>query len=1017
MRRVTQSTRWCLILLALCVPLSVQTQAQGQDLETSLARALHENDAAGVEALVRAHRLDIKPVVERWIVEGLTEDGGLAMDLASQLAQAFEDIHGERSLVVRTQFAAQLSDGHRATKVRADELYEDAVARRGNSEERDAVRDQLLEAESLYRSIDDRAGLAATLGQLGYISWFLDRPSYLTYNEEALALRREIDDRQLMGNTLNDLGLYHRAVDRDYRKALEVYQESESIRWAIGDSVSLSRTLPNIALSYEGTGDFESALTYYHKGAELYLAVGDTARYIGQRNNSAGVLTDVLERHSEALLEMLQLKEELKAIDDPRTEALVTNSIGVVSRRLGDFENAILSYQDVIALSEEHGFDDLLAGALNNIGVVMIWMERFDRAAPFFERARSVLQNMDEPDQELMTLINLGSASFETKNFKASIDWLNQARDMAIEYSDSVSLGSIEIGLGNSTLRVEGPEAAQAHYERALEIADSFEVPDLLAGALFGMGEAAEYLGRNDDALDWYLRGARSMESTRGLLRAEEDKAGHLAQQRYLFEDVIDFMSKQAVESGDPAWIAASFSFAEQAKARAFVDQLAEALADVENGVDPQLLEDQQVLTDNLVWLRDELTVETDRERRAELKALIREQETEFDRVERDLRERNSAYAQLRYPEPVDLMTVQSRLSPDELALSYSVGDTSSTVWAITANDVSIHLLPVRDELSGAIDVLRFALEDPEAVDAATFGSSSRALHDMLVGPVAGQISEAARVIIMADDVLNYVPFEALTTTSGATWADHTYLLEAAEFVYVPSATVWAQLTDRERPEATHDFLAVGNPDFGTTNSLSNLRGATLEQLPFTEEEVDRIARLFPAERTRVLTGEGATESAVRDAVSSASYKYVHFATHGLIDDDRPDYSALALAVGSSVGEGLLQASEIFNLSFNADLVVLSACETGLGQLIQGEGMVGLTRAFMYAGASSLVVSLWSVSDSSTAVLMQHFYDEMIGNGQSKSGALQSAKLALLEEPGTAHPFHWAPFVLTGATH
>ena len=1005
-------TIW-LFLFVLYLPLS--SQAQDQDLEMSLARALYVDDSAAVEELVSAHRLDIKPVVEAWIVDALAGDDMLAMDLATQLAQAFEDVHGEKSLVVRTEYAASLSRADQGTKVQADSLYEDAVARRGNSDEREAVRDQLLEVEALYRSIEDRAGLAATLGQLGYISWFLDRPSYLTYNVEALALRREIDDRQLMGNTLNDLGLYHRAIDRDFRKALDVYQESETIRWAIGDSVALSRTLPNIALSYEGIGDFESALTYYHKGAELYLAVGDTARYIGQRNNSAGVLTDVLERHSEALLEMLQLKEELKAIDDPRTEALVTNSIGVVSRRLGDFENAILNYQDVIALSEEHGFDDLLAGALNNIGVVMIWMERFDRAAPFFERARDVLQNMDEPDQELMTLINLGSANFETKNFEASIDWLNQARDMAVEYSDSVSLGSIEIGLGNSKLRTEGPEAAQTHYENALVIAGSFEVPDLHAGALFGMGEAAEHLGRADEALDWYVRGAESMESTRGLLRAEEDKAGYLAQQRYLFEDVIDFMSRQAVETADPAWTAASFSFAEQAKARAFVDQLAEALADVENGVDPQLLEDQQVLTDNLVWLRDELTVETDRERRAELKALIREQETEFDRVERDLRERNTAYAQLRYPEPVDLLAVQSRLSPEDLALSYSVGDTSSTVWAITTSDVSVHLLPVRDELSSAIDVLRFALEDPDAVDAATFGASSSALHDMLVGPVAGKIASADRVIIMADDVLNYVPFEALTTEAGASWADHTYLLEAAEFVYVPSATVWAQLTDRERPEATHDFLAVGNPDFGTTNSLSNLRGATLEQLPFTEEEVDRIAQLFPTDRTRVLTGQGATESAVRDAVSNASYRFVHFATHGLIDDDRPDYSALALAVGSTTGEGLLQASEIFNLSFNADLVVLSACETGLGQLIQGEGMVGLTRAFMYAGASSLVVSLWSVSDSSTAALMQHFYNDMIGKGQSKAQALRSAKRALLQHEETSHPFHWAPFILTGA--
>ncbi len=1004
----------CLAFLALITPFVAH--AQDEDFELELARALYTEDSEVIEQLIRAHRLDVKPVVEAWITDALSEDDAVALDLADQLAQAFESTHGESSLNARVVFARGLSAADRLVKLEADSMYAHAVARRGASAEREAVRAELIKAESLYRQIEDTAGLAATLGQLGYVSWFLDRPSYLTYNEQALELRRQIDDRQLMGNTLNDLGLYHRAIDRDYRKALDVYLESESIRWVIGDSVALSRTLPNIALSYEGLGDFESAIDYYDKGAELYLAVGDTARYITQRNNRAGVLTDVLERHSEALLEMLLLKDELKAINDPRAEAIVTNSIGVVSRRLGDYENAILNYQDVIALSENNGFPDLLAGALNNIGVVMIWMGRSQRATPYFERARTTFQELEAVDEELNTLINLGSANYETRQYEDSIDWLEQARDMAAAYSDTLSLGTIETGLGNSKLRSLGPEAAMEHFELALDIARDYEVPDLVMGALFGLGDAAEQAGRADEALTWYLEAVETLESARGLLRAEEDKAGYLAQTRYLFEDVVDFMSRQAVETGDQKWTEAAFAFAEQAKARAFVDQLAEALADIDAGVDPQLLEDQQILTDNLVWLRDELTVETDRERRAELKEMIREQEVEFDRVERDLRERNGAYAQLRYPEPADLNAVQARLAPGELALSYSVGDSSSTVWAIGPDQVSIHLLPVRSELKSNIDVLRLALEDPDAMIAAAYGESASTLYATLIEPMSDLVDAANRVIIMPDDVLNYLPFEALTSATGDSWTGHTYLLEAAEFAYVPSATVWAQLAERQRPEPTMDFFAVGNPDFGGTNSLSNLRGTTLEQLPFTAEEVDRIDGLFDDSRTVTLTGQDATESAVRRAVLENSYRYVHFATHGLIDDDRPDYSALALSVGETPGEGLLQASEIFNMSFDADLVVLSACETGLGQLIQGEGMVGLTRAFMYAGASSLVVSLWSVSDSSTASLMQAFYENLIAQGQSKTRAIQSAKQSLLADESTAHPFHWAPFIFTGAT-
>lgn len=999
--------------------------AMGQEWGDELRAAAANNDSASLTTLIQQHRLDVKPEVEALITEALQQDRSRArrrlLRDAERIGAAFAAVHGETSLSWRAAFAARMAESEWGTKLRADSLYADAVARRGQADQRQDVREQLLAAADLYRSIEDTAGLAETLGQLGYISWFLDRPAYLTYNEEALALRRDIDDRQLMGNTLNDLGLFHRAIERDFQKALDVYLESESVRWAIGDSIPLSRTIPNIALSYEGLGDYEKALEYYQKGANLYLAVGDTARYIGQRNNAAGVLTDVLERHSDALVEMLRLREELKAINDPRTEALVTNSIGVVSRRLGDFEGAIRNYQDVIALSEEHGFDDLLAGAFNNIGVVYIWIGRAERAAPYFERARQRYEEAGDAAGLMNTLINLGSAAYETKQYDSSVDWMLRADSVAAGLNATLSRATIQTGLGNSRLWTEGPEAAEGHYMEALAIARDFEIPDLEMGALFGLGDAAERAERPEEALKWYHEAVSSLESARGMQRAEEDKAGYLAQMRYLFEDVVDFLSREAVgepiESDDRDWTRESFDFAERAKARAFVDQLAEAIADVNQGVDATLLEDQQVLTDNLVWLRNELAAEEDADRRKELKDLVRDQEVEFDRVERELRATNTAYADLRYPEPIGLTELQALLGPDEVALSYSLGDSSSTLWAVSATDVSVHLLPTRAELSTPVELLRFGLQDPTRLDAAAFSDAAHALYATLVEPASDMVSGAGRVVVMPDDILHYVPFEALVTGSGSEWTSLDYFGRTTDVSYAPSATVLSQLRSRERPMASRDFLAVGNPDFTETNSLSNLRGNALAPLPFTAEEVSSIATLFDPDEVDILTGPSATESRIRETVLGNDYRFVHFATHGLINDDRPDYSALALSVGDTPGEGLLQAGEIFNLPFQAELVVLSACETGLGQLIQGEGMVGLTRAFMYAGASSLVVSLWSVSDSSTSDLMSRFYRHMVRGGMSKGAALRQAKIELMNEADTAHPFHWAPFVLTGAAN
>ena len=991
-----------------------------QSLDANLWQAASDGDSVLLEELVGAHRLEIKPILESWIVEALRESDTRARKNrfvgSMHVATVFATVFGETSLEYRVHKAMSWNWKEGRVKVLADSVYADAVSRRGISSERPAVLESLLDVEEQYRSIDDNAGLAATLGQLGYISWFLDRDAYLTYNQAALELRREIGDLQLTGNTLNDLGLYFRAISRDYPAALEVYLESETIRWAIGDSVALSRTLPNIALSHEYLGDFDSALSYYEKGAQLYWAVGDTARYITQRNNAVGVLTDYQERHSDALMELLGLKQEMKAINDPRTEALVTNQLGIVSRRLGDFQNAIVNYQDVIRLSKENGFDDLLAGAQNNIGVAFLYMGRSDRAIPYFERAYQEFETQQSYEGALETLINLGSANFEVKNYPVSTNHLEEAQRDASAAEDRLSLGTIEVLLGNSRLYGEGPEAAEPHFETALDIARDYEIPDLTMTVLFGLGDMAELAGRPDEALSRYEEGFTTLESARGLLLAEEDKAGYIAQTRYLFEDVIDFLTRQAIETGEQRWIESAFNFSEQARARAFVDQLAEAIAGVNSGVDADLLEDQASLIDNLIYLRDELAVETDRDGRNELKALIREQEEDFDRVERDLRSKNTSYADLRYPEAITLADLQNAMGEDELILSYSVGDSSSTLWGITQREAIIRQLPTRSELSDQIDILRFALQDPSRVTADGYGETASSLYNTLVGPAADLLPGAKQIIIIPDGVLNYVPFEALVSAPDTSWSRHEYMLAGADISYVQSATVLSQLNSRAPVVPTMEFLAVGNPDFGGTNSLSNLRGASLQSLPFSGEEVNGISSLFTAENQDIFTGVQATESAIQDAVVNNHYRYVHFATHGLINDDRPDYSALALAQGSTRGEGLLQASEIFNLPFQSDLVVLSACETGLGQLIQGEGMVGLTRAFMYAGASSLVVSLWSVADASTAELMQHFYKNLVSESMDKTTALREAKRTLIETASTSHPFYWAPFVLVGRT-
>jgi CHAT domain-containing protein len=290
------------------------------------------------------------------------------------------------------------------------------------------------------------------------------------------------------------------------------------------------------------------------------------------------------------------------------------------------------------------------------------------------------------------------------------------------------------------------------------------------------------------------------------------------------------------------------------------------------------------------------------------------------------------------------------------------------------------------------------------------------------------------RLIIVPSGILHYLPFEVLLTKgeekalATMTPAQLPYLLRDYAISYVPSAAVLASLRNRPtKSTAGKSFLAFADPVYGNLTELPsrlaqpNLSDAFGEQRPWqlerlieSQREVEQISALFPKDQISLLLRDQAREENAKTAGRFNEFRFVHFATHGLLNEERPSYSGLILSLaGSRSEDGLLQGYEIFNLKLNADLVVLSACETGLGKEVKGEGLVGLSHAFFYAGTPSLVVSLWKVQDRSTADLMVNLYRE-IGRTQTKSEALRQAKLRLIQQNRYADPYYWAPFVLTG---
>lgn len=286
------------------------------------------------------------------------------------------------------------------------------------------------------------------------------------------------------------------------------------------------------------------------------------------------------------------------------------------------------------------------------------------------------------------------------------------------------------------------------------------------------------------------------------------------------------------------------------------------------------------------------------------------------------------------------------------------------------------------------------------------------------------QLAMARKLIIVPDGALVYLPFETLAGEPKRAGVA-SYLIERFAISYAPSASALAALRSLKKNNAAEakGIIAFGDPVYGKdetaiANGDATERGFDFRQLPYTRAEVNGIAALFPPNERRVFLGADAHEANVK-AEPLKKYRYVHFAAHALIDEERPARSGIVLSTRSgaidSKEDGALQMSEVMGLKLNADLVTLSACRTGLGQLLRGEGMIGLTRAFLYAGSESVVVSLWNVNDIATASLMKGFYKNL-KQGLAKDEALRHAKLELIRgrQQAWRHPYYWAAFVLVG---
>ncbi|MEX2498047.1 MAG: CHAT domain-containing tetratricopeptide repeat protein [Wenzhouxiangellaceae bacterium] len=895
---------------------------------------------------------------------------------------------------------------------RADVLFETAEWHRDAGRREDAAL-AYADALALYRRVDDLRGQAAALNSLGLVAWRQGRPVEATPRfEQALAIRRTLGEAFASAAILNNLGLLAaESGDRDaalehYQQALEIFQNGIELRTGI-DAASAA----GLANQVSGDGDLGSALNTLNNLAQLYWDTGQPAvaeRYwrnylafeahvpealaVAQARHNLGVLLYEQGRLDEALRLLLNAKDSFDAAGAGRWQAEVRVALSLLYLEFGDHDGAWAYAEQAIALE----MDDPRARAvvLRQSGRIALDLGHADAALDALRTAASLLDGNAPPgdlgalDSDLaQTELKLGRLDAALKRQQHNLERLERSGFTGAVAQARSLLGEILHRRGDTGAAIRALEQAQAAQQRI--------------GARLAELETLERLGRMQQTRDpraaiaTHDRALRLLADPRVRRLPEVRRAGFRARYRVLYERQIGLLLE--ADRVDEAW-----SVGEQARAGDLMALREERRRGQRNPARRQALDRHAALLAQLHLYTAGLDggVPPAHE--------IQRIRAELDRLETSLR---SEAGDAPPPSPE---AVRAGLAPHQRLLSFVLGEHRGWVWASSADRTRV--AEIRDVATLRADVSELLRQLRHPRNA--IGLVHRRVKDIrarALAPVREMLVGAGEVLIQPDRELHALPFTLL-------WPDN------AEAGPVPGtrrvlAAAPAPLTAMP-PDATMLVLADpgwnepghGDPMYPETSLLTRLlRDSALARLPGTRREAEAIAALG-GDRVRVnlKLGRAATRSFVVDG-GMRGYPLLHIATHGLVDLEYPELSALLLADGNAGGPAFLRPTDIARLDLDASLVVLSGCDTGHGRVFAGSGAFSLARPFLIAGADQVLASLWKVDDHRTAQFMARFYHHLFGEQRDAAEALALTRQWMRQQPGNAHPYYWAGFVLTAA--
>ncbi len=917
-----------------------------------------------------------------------------------------------------------------------------------------------LKRLKLKEELNDKVWIAGTLDDIASIHHNLGNyQQAITAIRRAIPIYEELDDDGGVARMLFLLGDIQ-LEQSDYHEAIANYEKGGAIFAKNGDAIGPGLAILNIGGAYSGLGDYSRALDAYQKALDIFTKHESPHRVALALYSIATVYSTLMdhEKARDYFQRSVALYERAKR---PLGRAEALNALGNSYRRQGNYTRALEYLRQGLKLLEESGRKLGLADALTEMGDLYLQQGDENLAAQFYQQSQALFEQLASKEKLAALVARRGRLQERRGDYQGASSAYKQSLALYQAIGNKPGMAEALARMGDSYLLLKQPDSALARYRESQALFDEIGNKNGAALAMTGVARVEEARGDHSRALALAEKVAAMAEqggdaellweineligtARLGLRQTAQAKqafeqavsaieflrsqvaGGELARRYFLehrlapYHDLVKLLAEDKPRE--------ALSWAERSKARVLLEALQSGRVDVFHAMTADEQQQERKLRAEIISLNTQVTRATtpqrpDLARLDELKALREKARLNYEAFQTSLYAAHPELRTQRGEAPVikDEEIAALLPGPESALLEYVVTDEVTYLFTVTkagtaaAAEVKVFTLPIKqEELAKQTETLRRQLGGRDF----GFRASARQLYQLLLKPAQTQLRGKTNLIIVPDEKLWELPFQALLADGDR------YVIETRAISYAPSLTVLREMKRKrdERQTATSfGLLALGNPAIGSETierAKVTLRDGKLDPLPEAEQEVKALGQLYGAARSKVYVGAEASEERAKREASQAGI--LHFATHGTLNNAAPMYSNLVLTQNSKNEDGLLEAWELMQLDLKADLAVLSACETARGRFGAGEGIIGLTWAMFVAGVPTTVVSQWQVESASTRDLMVSFHRALNtppGSARAKVTrveALRQAALKVMKNPETNHPFYWAGFVLVG---